>query len=92
MAAQLRTHYFDGMDDETAALTIQLELEDINALLASALVKGNGKDGRTTDWQLALNTQKAELERSCSYIVGRQVAANRVSVLDHHAGFPSDAI
>jgi hypothetical protein len=51
-------------DDETAALIFKLQLEDIDELLEKSKVKGKGKEGSITDQEVALQLERAQLERN----------------------------
>ncbi|KAK6584119.1 hypothetical protein PZA11_003849 [Diplocarpon coronariae] len=64
---------FDDIDSETAALILQLQIEDSEELYASNDRKGKGKEGVFSDTQLALQIFKEEMQRSATVIADRQL-------------------
>ncbi|KAI6709609.1 hypothetical protein JHW43_007879 [Diplocarpon mali] len=64
---------FDDIDSETAALILQLQIEDSEELYASNDRKGKGKEGVFSDTQIALQIFKEEMQRSATVIADRQL-------------------
>ncbi|PBP19053.1 IBR finger domain protein [Diplocarpon rosae] len=64
---------FDDMDLETAALILQLQIEDSEELFASSGGKGKGKEGVLSETQLALQIFKEEMQRRATMIADRQM-------------------
>ena len=63
---------FQSMDDLTAALVIELELED--AEIVSSSFKGKAHEGTLSDAELALELYKQELKRNASIFSDRRMA------------------
>ncbi|KAK5164724.1 hypothetical protein LTR04_001645 [Oleoguttula sp. CCFEE 6159] len=62
----------DDLDEQTAALALQLQLEDIDALLQSS--EENPHEGQVSDADVALQLYKQELQDSIRHISGRSTA------------------
>ncbi len=60
-------------DDETIALIMQLQLQDLEELISTSHAKGKGREGTMTDLQLAYQTEKEELERGVMLITDRKM-------------------
>lgn len=63
----------NNMDDDTAALILQLQLEDSQELFTTCEGKGKGREGDISDTQLALNLYREDLERNVSIINDRKM-------------------
>jgi hypothetical protein len=59
---------FNNMDEDTAALILQLQLEDSLELSAISEGEGKGSEGEVTDTQYALGLYKEGLQRNTSII------------------------
>jgi hypothetical protein len=77
---------FDGMDDATAALILQLELENTEGLERG--FKGKYTTGKPPDGELAFKLQKEQLERDAAILRDREVAAR----LDPHGRVTTQAL
>ena len=64
---------FIAMDSETAALILQLQIEDSNELLSSCEGKGKGIEGVLSDTQVALQVYKEELQRNATIIADQNM-------------------
>ena len=64
---------FNTMDEETAALIIQLQIEDSQELAAISEGKGKGREGHLTDTQFALELYKEELQRNACIFNDRKM-------------------
>lgn len=64
---------FDDIDDESAAMILQLQIEDSDEIFAQ--LEGNGKrpEGLLSDDQLAFQILKEELERDAATLKDRQM-------------------
>lgn len=67
-----------GLDEETAALIIQLQLEDSQALAEQHGGKGKAPEGSITDSQVAFRLYAKDLERSAFLTADRQMAKSIV--------------
>jgi len=67
------TFLFDDIDEATAALIIQLQLEDSAAIVAAIDRKGKGIEGELSDIQLALQLYQEDMHRSNTIINDRQM-------------------
>ncbi len=65
---------FDNVDSETAALILQLQIEDSDELFSSCERKGKGREGVVSDTQLALQYYIGDLERHAIVVADRQMA------------------
>jgi hypothetical protein len=74
MAIQRIVPAFEGIDDATAALILQLQLQDFKELAANS--KGKGRVGTAlSDSELAVLLYEQELKKSEQFVNDRQVAA-----------------
>jgi len=64
---------FAEMDESTAALIIQLQIEDSQELSSSIVAKGKGREGEVSDTQVALAIHLEELQRNVTVIKDRQM-------------------
>jgi hypothetical protein len=62
-----------GMDPATAALILELQIEDSEEILASSGRKGKGREGIVSDTQLALQFYREDLERNARIIADHQM-------------------
>lgn len=58
MALAGETGGYVGMDEDTAALLLKLQLEDLEELIQQSDRKGKGKEGALTDIQLAFRLER----------------------------------
>jgi hypothetical protein len=65
--------FFNTMDPETAALIIQLLIEEASDMFDASAGKGKGWEGELSDTQVALLLHKEDLERTASLIADRQM-------------------
>tara|TARA_R110002060_G_scaffold9683_2_gene14526 strand:+ start:1122 stop:1712 length:591 start_codon:yes stop_codon:yes gene_type:complete len=65
---------FGTMDSETAALILQLQIQDSDELFSACEGKGKGIEGVLTDTQLALQLYKEGLQRSATIIADQNMA------------------
>jgi hypothetical protein len=72
-------------DDETAALIFKLQLEDIDELLEKSKVKGKGKEGSITDQEVALQLERAQLERNAMILLDRSMSKSIARAVLHDA-------
>ncbi|PBP18079.1 hypothetical protein BUE80_DR010964 [Diplocarpon rosae] len=72
-AAELAMDSFADMDLETAALILQLQIDDSEELFASSDRKGKGREGVLSDTQLALQIFKEEMQRNAAITADRQM-------------------
>jgi hypothetical protein len=72
-------------DDETAALIFKLQLEDIDELLEKSKVKGKGKEGSVSDLELALQLERAQLERNAMTLLDRSMSNSIARAVLHDA-------
>jgi hypothetical protein len=72
MAKVMQGADFQSMDDLTAALVIELELEDAETVSSS--FKGKAHEGTLSDAELALELYKQELKRNASIFSDRRMA------------------
>ncbi|KAH8810776.1 hypothetical protein F5884DRAFT_259961 [Xylogone sp. PMI_703] len=63
---------FRSLDEETAYLVLQVQLQDLDASVSSD--KGNGREGQTSDNLLTLRAQIHELQNFCSLHTDRRMA------------------
>jgi hypothetical protein len=82
--ARASTAHFD-YDDETAALIFKIQLEDIDELLEKAKVKGKGKEGSITDQEVALQLERAQLERNAMILLDRSMSKSIARAVLHDA-------
>ncbi|CZR55113.1 uncharacterized protein PAC_04999 [Phialocephala subalpina] len=63
------------VDDATAALLLQLQIEDLDELIKNLPVKGKGKrrEGTISDAELAFQLGKEELQRNATILSDRQM-------------------
>lgn len=73
MADRSQINALDGMDDETAALLIQLHLADIEEQLVNIRSEGQPLEGNVSDAELSLLSLREELERTAAVISDRQM-------------------
>jgi len=78
MAAIPHPGLLEDMDDATASLIFQLQLEDSDRLAATS--KGEGPSGQLSDAEIALRLYKTELENTATLVQDHQFA----STLDPH--------
>ena len=64
---------FNYMDEDSAALIIQLQIQDSQQLSALYEGKGKGREGYLSDCQLAMNLYLEDLERNASIILDRRM-------------------
>lgn len=63
----------EGMDDATAALLLQLQLEDIDEYIGNIREKGKSREGEVSDIELALQLEKEELQRNATILSDREM-------------------
>jgi len=73
---------FGTMDSETAALILQLQIQDSDELFSACEGKGKGIEGVLTDTQLALQLYKEGLQRSATIIADQNMARSLASLSD----------
>jgi hypothetical protein len=73
MATVPRPGLLEDMDDATASLIFQLQLEDSERLAATS--KGKGPSGRLPDAEIALRLYKTELENTATLVRDHQFAS-----------------
>lgn len=61
------------MDDASAALAIQLQIQDIQQLSEAYGTKGKGREGELSDSQLSINLYREDLQRNASILTDRQM-------------------
>ena len=66
-------YLFDGIEEATAALIIQLQLEDSEELVATVERKGKGREDELSDIQLALQLFREDMQRYDTVIKDRQM-------------------
>lgn len=71
--------------DETAALIFKVQLEDIDELLEKSKAKGKGKEGSISDQELALQLQRAQLERNAMILLDRSMSKSIARAVLHDA-------
>ncbi|KAF5876302.1 putative ibr finger domain protein [Botrytis fragariae] len=69
---------FDYMDEASAALIIQLQIQDSQRLSETYERKGKGRDGEPSDLQLSFNLYREELERNAVILSDRKMARSVV--------------
>jgi hypothetical protein len=67
---------FANMDIATAALMIQLQLEDSNELVESFADKGKGREGVLSDSQIAFQMYREDLERSIALVEDQKMSTS----------------
>ena len=72
-------------DDETAALIFKLQLDDIDELLEKSKVKGKVKEGSITDQEVALQLERAQLERNAMILLDRSMSKSIARAVLHDA-------
>ena len=82
--ARASAAHFD-YDDETAALIFKPQLEDIDELLEKAKVKEKDKEGSATDQELALQLERAQLERNFMSLLDRSMSKSIARAILHDA-------
>lgn len=65
--------FYNEIDAETAALIIQLQIEDSEEFAAENMGKGKAKEGELSDEQIAVELFKEDLERNALIIKDRQM-------------------
>ncbi|PQE33416.1 IBR finger domain-containing protein [Rutstroemia sp. NJR-2017a WRK4] len=61
-------------DEDSAALIIQLQIEDSQRLSETYGIKGKGRDGELSDLQLSINLYREDLERNAAILADRLIA------------------
>jgi len=69
----MNNHLFDGIDEATARLIIQLQLEDSEVLASTLDRKGKAREGDLTDSQVALQIYRDDMKRNDKLIQDRQM-------------------
>lgn len=64
------------IDDETAELIFKLQLEDSKELFEISQARGKSREGRLSDYQVALQTNQQEVERAATNLKDRHMAAS----------------
>ncbi|KAF8847452.1 hypothetical protein BDZ45DRAFT_636984 [Acephala macrosclerotiorum] len=64
---------FDFMDEASAALIIQLQIQDSQLLSEACETKGKGREGELSDSQLSINLYREDLLRNASILADRQM-------------------
>jgi len=72
MAAAPHPGLFPDMDDATASLILQLQLDDSRELAAKST--GKGPAGKLPDAEIALKLHKSELETTASLVRDHSIA------------------
>ena len=67
------SHHFDSIDEDTAALIIQLQLEDSEAIIATAEGKGKGREGELHDVQVALQLYRGYMQQVETFFTDRKM-------------------
>lgn len=78
MAPQLPRAITGCLDDQTAAVVIEIQLQDVNQLLESERRKGTG---RPSDFMQTLLLQKEELQTALTSINDRQMSRSMASAI-----------
>jgi hypothetical protein len=73
MTANTMANMFDFMDEASAALIIQLQIQDSQQLSEAYGTKGKGREGELSDSQLSINLYREDLLRNASILADRQM-------------------
>jgi len=73
MTANPMTNTCDFMDEASAALIIQLQIQDSQQLFETYGAKGKGREGEQSDSQLAVYLYREDLQRNASILADRQM-------------------
>jgi hypothetical protein len=73
MTADNIVNVFNAMDEPSAALIIQLQIQDSQRLSEAYEGKGKGREGELLDSQLATDLYRDDLERYTSILTDRQM-------------------
>jgi len=66
-------HLFHEIDEATAALIVQLQLEDCESIITTVEGKGKGREGELSDTQLALQLYQEDMQRNDAVIKDRRM-------------------
>jgi hypothetical protein len=83
---------FSFIDEDSAALIIQLQIHDSQLLSARYEGKGKGREGEPSDWQLAINLYQEDLERGASIVADRQMARSIARACQSDGNFLTTAL
>lgn len=64
---------YGDMDEDSAALIIQLQIKDSQLLFERCEGKGKGREGELSDWHLAISLYQKDLERDASIVADRMM-------------------
>jgi hypothetical protein len=73
MTANAIVNAFNSMDEASAALIIQLQIQDSQQLSEEYEGTGKGREGELSDTQLAINLYREDLQRHASIVADRQM-------------------
>ncbi|KAG9235906.1 hypothetical protein BJ875DRAFT_421067 [Amylocarpus encephaloides] len=73
MTANAMANIFDFMDEASAVLAIQLQIQDSLQLSEAYGTKGKGREGEVSDSQLSINLYREDLQRNASILADRQM-------------------
>ncbi|KAH6664454.1 IBR domain-containing protein [Halenospora varia] len=73
MTANAMANIFDFMDEASAVLAIQLQIQDSQQLSEAYGTKGKSREGELSDSQLSINLYREDLQRNASILADRQM-------------------
>ncbi|TAQ85458.1 hypothetical protein B7494_g6206 [Chlorociboria aeruginascens] len=88
--AQIHEASFHDLDEETAALIIQLQIEDADSYSSNS--KGKGREGDVLDEALAFNLQKEELKKIYSFLSDKRMTQSIASAVQNDGPILSDVL